>query len=488
MYTFDTQKLSKMDEMIRMGHPMYPHDLHVTHSLQEATDLTEGLGVDDLALMDEHVIVAGRMMWKNHLGKIGFARIVDSSGKIQVSLKRDVLSEMDFALWKKLDVGDHIWVQGVLTRTNTGEPTVRADRLVLASKCMGSMPDRHNGIADVEFKYRHRYVDLIIDEDSRKTLIMRSKIVRWIRRFMEGLDFLEVETPMMQTIPGGASARPFITHHNALDIPLYMRIAPELYLKRLVVGGLDRVFEINRNFRNEGMDTSHNPEFTMMELYQTYTTWEDLMDMTERMFSLLASEVCGSMDVMYGDHTIAFGGSWRRVSMGDSIAEITGVDVTDVEAMRSYWMDQHPRCDQSKLPTTIGRWYELYFDEYVEHTLIQPTFITRYPIEISPLSRRSDSDPEYADRFELFIAGREIANGFNELNDPVDQAERFTEQAAQKGDESMHFDADYIHALTYGLPPCAGEGIGIDRLVMLLTNSQSIRDVILFPTMRPVRS
>jgi lysyl-tRNA synthetase class 2 len=339
---------------------------------------------------------------------------------------------------------------------------------------------------------RQRYVDLFVNESSRQVFQRRSQIVSHIRRFFEDRQFMEVETPMMQVIPGGAAARPFVTHHNALDMEMYLRIAPELFLKRLVVGGFERVFEVNRNFRNEGISIQHNPEFTMLEFYQAYATWEDLMDMTEELVRELALKVCGSTMVTYGDHDLDFGTTWRRLPFATAVSEASGLseeDVWDADKLRARWIEMHPEdAKKDDLPKSVGKWFEYFFDAYVEPNLIQPTFLTHFPTEISPLSRRSDSDPKIADRFELFIAGREIANGFNELNDPVDQAERFSLQVAAKDagdDEAMFFDSDYIKALSYGMPPTAGEGIGIDRLVMLLTNAQSIREVILFPTLKP---
>ena len=344
---------------------------------------------------------------------------------------------------------------------------------------------------DVKFK---EFVDLFVNEASRETFLRRSKVVRAVRDFFEARDFVEVETPMLQVIPGGATARPFVTHHNALDMPLYMRIAPELYLKRLVVGGMERVFELNRNFRNEGVSTKHNPEFTMLEFYQAYATWHDLMDLTEVLLREVALAATGATTVTYGDHQLDFGAPFARLPMAEAIARYAGLApeaVTDVAALREKWLADHPGdAKNPTLPTTLGKWFEWFFDAYVEDQLIQPTFITEFPAEISPLSRRSDDNPDFVDRFELIVAGMELANGFNELNDPQDQQDRFLSQvAAREGgdDEAMYFDADYIKALSYGMPPTAGQGIGIDRLTMLMSGAQSIRDVILFPTMRPER-
>ena len=492
MYEFDDSRLEKLAAMREEGLEPYPHNLDVTHTAQQVVDLIGDRDNEALAEDETEVTLAGRLMFRNLMGKAGFARIQDRTGRIQIYIKKNVVGEDAFAVWKKLDVGDHIHVSGRFMRTRTGEATVQATRLALAGKCIASMPDKHKGITDIEFKSRQRYVDLFMDPDSAETFRRRSEIVRYTREFFAARDYLEVETPMMHVIPGGATARPFVTHHNALDMELYMRVAPELYLKRLVVGGFDRVFEINRNFRNEGVSTKHNPEFTMLEFYEAYQTWHGLMDLTEDLVSGMAEHVTGDTKVDYGAVTLNFAKPWRRLPMADAIAEYAGMtseEARDVDALKARWLRDHPKdATDPDLPATLGKWYELFMDAYVEENLVQPTFITHFPVEISPLSRRSDTEPGIAERFELFIAGREIANGFNELNDPVDQAGRFEAQAKSReagDDEAMYFDSDYIRALTYGLPPTAGEGIGIDRLVMLLTNRQSIREVILFPTLRP---
>ena len=492
MYEFDDSRLEKLADMREEGVSPYPHNFTVTHTAAEAVEMMGDRDNETLAEDETVVTVAGRLMFRNLMGKAGFARIQDRSGRVQVYVKKNIVGEEAFATWKRLDVGDHIHVSGRFMRTRTGEATIQATTLALAGKCIASMPDKHKGITDIEFKSRQRYVDLFMDPASAETFRRRSEIVRYTREFFAARDYLEVETPMMHVIPGGATARPFITHHNALDMDLYMRVAPELYLKRLVVGGFERVFEINRNFRNEGVSTKHNPEFTMLEFYEAYQTWHGLMDLTEDLVSGMAEHVTGDHAVEYGDVTLNFAKPWRRLPMADAIAEYAGMsadDARDVDALRERWLKDHPKdATDPDLPTTLGKWYELFMDAYVEENLVQPTFITHFPVEISPLSRRSETEPGIAERFELFIAGREIANGFNELNDPVDQAGRFEAQAKSReagDDEAMYFDADYIRALTYGLPPTAGEGIGIDRLVMLLTNRASIREVILFPTLRP---
>jgi lysyl-tRNA synthetase class 2 len=492
MYEFDESRLEKLASLREEGVEPYPHNFAVTHTAADAIELMGERDNEALAEDETEVTVAGRLMFRNLMGKAGFARIQDRTGRVQVYIRKNTIGEEAFAIWKRLDVGDHIHVTGRFMRTRTGEATIAAQTLALSGKCIASMPDKHKGINDIEFKSRQRYVDLFMDPDSAETFRRRSEIVRYTREFFADRDYLEVETPMMHVIPGGATARPFVTHHNALDMELYMRVAPELYLNRLVVGGFDRVFEINRNFRNEGVSTKHNPEFTMLEFYEAYQTWHGLMELTEDLVSGMAETVTGSHAVEYGDITLNFAKPWRRLKMADAIAEYASMSAEDAlspDALRERWLRDHPKdAKDPKLPTTVGKWYEWFMDAYVEENLVQPTFITHFPVEISPLSRRSETEDGIAERFELFIAGREIANGFNELNDPVDQAQRFEAQATSReagDDEAMYFDADYIRALTYGLPPTAGEGIGIDRLVMLLTNRQSIREVILFPTLRP---
>jgi lysyl-tRNA synthetase class 2 len=418
-----------------------------------------------------------------------FMVIQDSSGQIQLYLNHKEYSEAQTAVNKGLDLGDIIGVSGHVFRTGKGELTVWAHELRLLTKALRPLPDKYHGLQDQEVRYRQRYVDLIANEETRTTFILRSKIINFIRRFMDGREFMEVETPMMQLIPGGAVARPFMTHHNALNQDMYLRIAPELFLKRLVVGGFEKVYEINRNFRNEGLSTRHNPEFTMLEFYQAYADYRELMDMTEQMLRGIAEEVIGTAQIQYQDLVIDFGVPFERLSIVEAIQKfvegVTAEQLRDLEPLRALAAKLGCAVDES---WGIGRLQMEIFELKVEHQLLQPTFVTEYPTEVSPLARRNDDNPLITDRFELFIGGREIANGFSELNDAEDQAERFHAQVAAKdaGDhEAMHFDADYITALEYGMPPTAGEGIGIDRLVMLYTNSPSIRDVLLFPHMRP---
>jgi lysyl-tRNA synthetase class 2 len=456
-----------------------------------AADLAQAYGrksPEALAAEAVRVSVAGRLRRKNVMGKGSFAKIEDGSGGIQVRLERDTLHDVyeDFKTW---DVGDVIGIEGVLFLTKTAELTVRADRAVLLTKSLRPLPDKWHGITDTETRYRRRYVDLIMNEESRRVFETRSAIVRYLRAFLDSRGFLEVETPMLHPIPGGAAARPFKTHHNALDLSMYLRIAPELYLKRLTVGGFERVYEINRNFRNEGVSTQHNPEFTMLELYQAYADYTDLMELIETLFQSLADTLLGSRQLVYQGTEFDLSKSFARMSIEDIILannpDLDPMSLRDTPYLRRV-------CEQMKIPYKAadgpGKLQIEIFERTGEHTLIQPTFAYAYPAEVSPLSRRNDQDPFITDRWEFFIGGRELANGFSELNDPEDQAQRFKEQVTRKdaGDEeAMYYDADYIRALEYGMPPAAGLGLGVDRLVMLYTNSPSIRDVLLFPHMRP---
>jgi len=433
------------------------------------------------------VRVAGRMMFKRLMGKASFAKLQDSTGQIQVYLQAEALGAVyeEFRGW---DVGDIVAVQGALMRTRAGELSVRAESARLLVKALRPLPDKWHGLADTETRYRQRYVDLIVNEASREVFRTRTRVVRYLRDFLDALGFLEVETPMMQPIPGGAVARPFVTRHNALGQDMYLRIAPELYLKRLVVGGFERVYEINRNFRNEGLSTQHNPEFTMLELYQAYADFQDFMHLVERMMQGLVDAVAGTREVAYQGRRIGFGTPFARLSVEEAlIAHNPGIDAARLRDIP--YLQGH--CEARGIDGTegsgAGRLQMELFEKTCEQHLLQPTFVHSYPTEVSPLSRRNDADPFVADRFEFFIDGREIANGFSELNDPEDQAARFRDQVARKqsGDlEAMYYDADYIRALEYGMPPAAGLGVGVDRLVMLLTDVPSIRDVLLFPQLR----
>lgn len=468
----------------------FPNDFRPQNKAQ---DLQERFGSFDKETLESEnniVSVAGRLI----RNRGAFMEIQDGSGRIQLYVTKPA---RPFA--KKLDLGDVVGVKGALHKSGKGDLYVNLDEYHLLTKALRPLPDKHHGLSDQEVRYRQRYVDLIANPEVRSTFVLRSKIVSYIREYLNGKDFLEVETPMLQAIPGGATARPFITHHNALDIDMYLRIAPELYLKRLVVGGFERVYEINRNFRNEGLSTRHNPEFTMLEFYQAYADYQDLMNLTEDMLRSLASAVLGSTEVkstrrgadgeIESETVYDFAQPFDRLSVFESIlkynADISAQDLSDDTAARAIAEKLGISC---KKTWGLGKVQIEIFEKTVEHLLIQPTFITQYPAEVSPLARRNDGNPFVTDRFEFFVGGREIANGFSELNDAEDQAERFRKQVEEKdaGDiEAMHYDADYVRALEYGLPPTAGQGIGIDRLVMLLTDSPSIRDVLLFPAMRP---
>lgn len=484
------QRREKLTGLREHGQP-FPNDFQPTH---QAADLLAEHGektIDDFATTEVRVAIGGRLMSRRVMGKASFASIRDVSGAIQIFAQRDRVGEEPYAAFKQMDIGDIVAVEGILFVTKTGELSVKVDHIRLLTKSLRPLPEKFHGLTDQETRYRQRYVDLIMNEESRQIFRVRSAVIAYIRNFLLQRQYLEVETPMMQVIPGGAAARPFVTHHNALDMDLYLRIAPELYLKRLVVGGFDRVFEINRNFRNEGLSTRHNPEFTMLEFYQAYATFEDLMDLTEDMFRGLARDVIGSTLITSedGETQFDFAKPFTRLPLVDSIVKLNP----------QYTLEELSEFDsasaiarENRIPLKegwgLGKIQTEIFEATVEDRLIDPTFITRYPTEVSPLSRRNDEDPFVTDRFELFVGGREIANGFSELNDAEDQAERFQAQVAEKdaGDEeAMHYDADYVRALEYGMPPTAGEGIGIDRLVMLLTASPSIRDVVLFPHMRP---
>lgn len=443
----------------------------------------------ELEEIGKKVKVAGRIMLFRNMGKASFITIQDMSGRIQSYVRKDQVGEDVYNDFKTWDIGDIVGIEGTVFKTNKGELSVKASNIRLLTKSLRPLPDKWGGLSDQETRYRQRYVDLIVNEESRATFIARSKVVKAIRDFLEARDFLEVETPMMHVIPGGATAKPFETHHNALDMPLFLRVAPELYLKRLVVGGLEKVYEINRNFRNEGLSTRHNPEFTMLEFYWGYADYNDLMDLTEEMLRYTVESVLGKTVFESSGATYDFGKPFTRMTVLEAILkylpEVKVEQLNDIESAKKVAKACNVKVEDN---WGLGKIQIEIFEEVAEHKLIQPTFITAYPAEVSPLARRNDDNPFVTDRFEFFAGGRELANGFSELNDAEDQAERFKAQVEAKDagdDEAMHYDADYIRALEYGLPPTAGEGIGIDRLVMLLTDSPSIRDVLLFPHMRP---
>ncbi|BFM03083.1 lysine--tRNA ligase [Psychrobacter alimentarius] len=484
------QLQAKLDDISASGKQPYPNTFKRTDYAQDLQTAFDGVSkqeIEEKAANGEktQVNVAGRVM----LNRGSFIVIQDMTSRIQLYVARKELDDETRASIKSLDLGDIIGVSGYIGRSGKGDLYVHIETLELLTKSLRPMPNKFHGLADVEARYRNRHLDLMTNETTRDTFMIRSQVISGIRKFMLNERFMEVETPMMHPIPGGAVARPFVTHHNALDMPLYLRIAPELYLKRLVVGGFERVFEINRSFRNEGVSTRHNPEFTMIEFYQAYADHHDLMDLTERLFNELAIDILGTTEITYQEEAISLKAPFARLSMPDAIAKYAENFDTARMSDREYLAEYTSTVlkQQVKEGFGVGKLQTIIFEETAEHQLRQPTFITQYPAETSPLARRNDDNPEITDRFELFIGGRELANGFSELNDPADQAERFRGQVAEKDagdDEAMHFDEEYIEALSYGLPPTAGEGIGIDRLVMLLTDSASIRDVILFPHMR----
>ncbi len=480
----------KLEDLKNNNINLFPNDFEVLHTVRDIMKVIEN-SPDSLTQDDPVFIVAGRIMAVNRFGKTAFMRFRDRTGQLQAYVRKDKIGNQSYSLFKQMDIGDFVGLKGGMFKTKTGEWTLLTNELSLVCKSTRPLPEKFHGLKDPEKRYRRRYIDLIMNSNVRDIFEKRSKIIQAIRTFLLDRDFLEVETPMMQPIPGGAEATPFITHHNALGIDLFLRIAPELYLKRLVVGGFERVFEINRNFRNEGVSARHNPEFTMLEFYQAYATYEHMMDLTEEMFRYVALDVVGSTTISYQGAAIDLGAKWRRMSLASALEEYGGINpsllndregLLELAAIKKIKITKTGR--KGKIITKL-------FDILVEPKLLQPTFITGYPVEVSPLSRKSEADSNLTDRFELFIAGHEIANGFSELNDPDDQEKRFLQQTADReaGDKEAHYmDKDYIEALEYGMPPTAGEGIGIDRLVMLLADAASIREVILFPHMKPIES
>ena len=481
------KRKEKIESLRSMGVELYPNDVRVTATTKSVIDRFGDMDNEDLKEIEEKFALAGRLMAIRNFGKAAFVNIQDRDGRIQGYIARDKVGRDIYAIFKKFDVGDIIFISGNLLKTRTGELTVDADEIRLLSKSVRPLPEKWHGLTDVEARYRQRHIDLIMNPAVKEVFYTRSRIIKLIRDFMQGRDFLEVETPMMQPMAGGAVARPFKTYHNTLDMDLYLRIAPELYLKRLIVGGLERVFEINRNFRNEGISTFHNPEFTMMEFYQAYATYEDLMVMTEEMITFVAMEIFGSLKFDYQGTEIDLHRPWQRLTVKEAVLKYSDVtpDVLEDRTKAAQYAISIDLPVEDDEP--LGKIIVAIFEEVAEGSLIQPTFITSYPVEVSPLSRKSTDNSGFTDRFELHIYGKELANAFSELNDPEDQRNRFAMQLKEReaGDKEAHeMDEDYIGALEYGMPPTAGEGIGIDRLVMLFTDSPSIRDVILFPHMR----
>lgn len=480
-------RLEKAETLKEAGVRLYPNDFRKDTEIADLCSRFKDADKDALEQLNETFHVAGRIVALRSFGKVTFLQLRDHSGRIQVFVQRDTLGTEKYKLFKKFDVGDIVGVRGGLFRTKTDELTIKTEEIVLLSKSMRPLPEKYHGLRDVETRYRQRYLDLAVNSGSREIFIVRSRIIRLIRDFLDQKNFLEVETPMMQPIPGGATARPFSTHHNALDMQLYLRIAPELYLKRLLVGGFERVYEINRNFRNEGISTQHNPEFTMLEFYMAYAEFLELMDLTEEMFNFISTRLFNSSTISYQGQEIDLTPPWTRITFHQALQDIGGLapeDYQDWETARNL-VKKHG--ENVQVGEKLGKLQAKLFDILVEPKLIQPHFIYHYPTDISPLSRRNEKNPDVTDRFELFICGREMANAFSELNDPFDQRGRFQQQLQEKesGDEEAHFmDNDYLRALEYGMPPAGGEGIGIDRLVMLFTDSASIREVILFPLLR----
>jgi len=480
-------RLEKIAALKAAGVDLYPNNVRPQNTTAEILTEFGNSEAEALAGLKQQFSIAGRLMAVRNFGKAAFVKIQDRKGQIQSYVAKDMLDEKAFFIFKKLDIGDIVYISGKLFRTKTNELTIEAHDLRLLSKAMHPLPEKWHGLTDVETRYRQRHLDLISSPAVKEIFFRRSRIIQLIRQFMDKHDFLEVETPMMQPRAGGAVARPFKTHHNSLDMDLYLRIAPELYLKRLVTGGMERVYEINRNFRNEGISAFHNPEFTMLEFYKSYATYEDLMSYTEELFAFIASNIFGSLKFTYQGTEIDLSPPWRRISVKDALLQMAGMDKSTIEDQTQALAFARKVGCEVKDTDPLGKVLMAIFDEVVEKKLIQPTFVTHYPVAVSPLSRRSNSDPDIVDRFELYIYGREIANAFSELNDPADQRERFLQQLKERetgNDEAHEMDEDYIRALEYGMPPTAGEGIGIDRLIMLFTDSASIRDVILFPLLR----
>lgn len=488
MEQLEAIRIQKLKQIRELGFDPYPTSYRYTHSIRQLVEEFSSKSAGELEHAQATVRVAGRIMSSRPFGKAGFMSISDGETEVQVYAKKDQLPEREFQLYQLLDLGDFIGVEGSLFRTRTGELTVLAKQLSFLAKCFLPLPEKWHGLTDVELRYRRRYIDLVVNHEVREVFVKRSLIVRELRRFLDERGYLEVETPILHPIAGGALAKPFKTHHNALDMPFYLRIAPELYLKRLIVGGLNRVYDLNRIFRNEGISTRHNPEFTMLEFYQAYSNYTDLMDLTEVMLTELAEKICGSAVITYDEHQIDFN-KWSRLSMKKAILKFCPEPVneealSDHQTVERLLKQLHADFDPG-LP--LGNLIGILFESVAEEHLIQPTFIYDYPIELSPLSKVKKDEPTLVERFELYVGGMEIGNGYSELNDPFDQRERFLSQlqARERGDEEAHeMDEDYIRALSYGMPPTAGEGIGVDRVTMLLTNSLSIRDVILFPHLR----
>jgi lysyl-tRNA synthetase class 2 len=482
------QRRQKAQSLAELGVNIYSNRFKPAHSVSDLVKKGDGLAAQETEQSGDMYSIAGRVLTMRKFGKAAFCTLADQSGTIQIYVKKDVLGDDIFETFKKWDIGDIVGIEGILFKTKVGELSVQARAITMISKSLRPLPDKWHGLSDVETRYRQRYVDLIVSPESRETFKKRVEIIRLVREFLNSKGFMEVETPMMQPVPGGATAKPFKTYHNALSMDLYLRVAPELYLKRLLVGGFERVFEINRNFRNEGLSTRHNPEFTMLEFYQAFATFDDMIALTEEMISSVCKKVNGTLKISYQGTEVDLTPPWRKLTMDEALIEVAGLDAEllgNDEKIMSLAREKGIQLEEQAGP---GKAKTELFELLVEDKLINPTFITNYPTEVSPLARRNEMNPSVTDRFELFITGRELANAFSELNDPMDQLARFEKQIADRGDDDeIHpeLDTDYIRALEYGMPSAAGEGIGIDRLVMLLTDAPSIRDVIFFPHLKP---
>ena len=479
----------KMNRIKEMNLDPFGHKYDRTDFSSEIKEKYSAIDYDELENMDIHVSVAGRIMFMRKMGKASFFTIKDKYGKIQVYISINDIGEDAYNLFKAADIGDIVGIKGKVMKTQTGELTIKCLEYTHLTKALRPLPEKMHGLTDVEERYRRRYVDLMMNDETMRVALMRPKIIRCIQNFLDNRGFVEVETPILTTLLTGASARPFITHHNSQDLDMYLRIALELNLKRLLVGGMESVYEIGRVFRNEGMDPQHNPEFTMMEVYQAYSDLEGMMNLTENMYQTIAREVCGKMTFNYLGNEINLEGPWKRISMVDAIKEVTGIDFKkEMSVEEALKLAEEHHIEVAEHEHTVGHIINLFFEKYVEETLIQPTFLYGHPIEISPLTKKNPEDPRFVDRFELFISGKEAANAYTELNDPIDQLERFEEQLKEKelgNEEANDIDYDFVEALEYGMPPAGGIGYGIDRLMMLFTESASIRDVLLFPTMKP---
>ncbi len=489
---FSDQELvrrGKLEKIREMGIDPFGHRFERTAFAQELKDKYQDVDHDAFENMEDTACVAGRIMFIRKMGKASFFTIKDKTGSIQIYISINDIGEEMYNLFKTADLGDIVGVSGKIMKTRTGEVTIKCLEYTHLVKALRPLPEKFHGLTDIEERYRRRYVDLIMNDESKKVAFMRPKIIRCIQNFLDTRGFTEVETPILTTLLTGASARPFVTHHNTQDLDMYLRIALELNLKRLLVGGMESVYEIGRTFRNEGMDPQHNPEFTMMEVYQAYSNLEGMMDLTEEMYQTIAEKVCGKTTFHYLGHDIDLSGKWKRISMVDAIKEVTGIDFSkEMSVEEALQLASSHDIEVMDHEHTVGHIINLFFEKYVEETLIQPTFLYGHPVEISPLTKKNPKDPRFVDRFELFISGHECANAYTELNDPIDQLDRFEDQLKEKelgNDEANDIDMDFIEALEYGMPPAGGIGYGIDRLIMLFTEQESIRDVLLFPTMKP---